>query len=102
MNTLMLLKHLKKKIITQQYFKDEDEAMHWWCHFPAWEEWEVISLEERTPRGHRYELMYAKFNEQSNLHPKYIICFSKKEALSLENKIKEANLNYITQIKKLY
>lgn len=98
----MLLKHLEKKVITQQYFKDEYEAIHWWSHFPAWEEWEVIYLEERTPRGHRYELMYAKFDEQGQLYSKYIICFSKKEALYLENKIKEANQNYITNIKKLY
>lgn len=98
----MLLKHLEKKVIVQQYFKDEDEASHWWCHFPTWEEYEVIYLEKRTPRGHRYELMYSKFDEQGNLYSKYIICFSKKEALHLENKIKEANSNYITNIKKLY
>lgn len=98
----MLLKHLEKKVIMQQYFKDEDEAIHWWYHFPAWEEWEIIYLEERNPRGHRYELMYAKLDEQNNLYSKYIICFSKKEALYLENKIKEANQYYITQIKKLY
>lgn len=98
----MLLKHLEKKVIVQQYFKEEYEAIHWWWHFPAWEEYEVIYLEERIPKGHRYELMYSKFDEQGKLYSKYIICFSKKEALSLENKIKEANSNYITNIKKLY
>ena len=98
----MLLKHLEKKIIIQRYFKNKNEAIHWWARFPTSDEWEIIYIEERNPRGHRYELVYAKFDEQSNLYSKYIICFSKKEALYLENKIKEVNQQYIIQIKKLY
>lgn len=98
----MLLKHLEKKIIIQQYFKSEDEALYWWCHFPASDEWEIIYLKERNPSGHRYELVYSKFDEQNILYSKYIICFSRKEALYLENKIKEANQHYIVQIKRLY
>lgn len=102
MNTLMLLKNLRKKMIIQGYFKNEDEAIRNWAHLPNSDEWEVLYLEERKPRGHRYELEYSMFDELGNLYSKYIICFSKKEALYLENKIKRANQQYITKIKELY
>lgn len=102
MNTLMLLKHIEKKIVVPQYFKSEDEAIRWWSRFPASDEWEIIHLNERELSGHRYELAYAKFDERGVLYSKYIICFSKKESLYLKNKIERVNQNYVIQIKKLY
>lgn len=102
MDTLILLKHLEKKTIIQRHFKNKVEAIFWWAHFPTSHEWEVIYLEERKPSGHRYELMYARFDRENMLYSKYIICFSKEEALYLEKKIKEKNQDYIIQIKKLY
>ena len=98
----MLLKDLRKKIIIQGYFKNKDEAIQSWARLPNSNEWEILYLEERTAKGHRYELTYSKFDELGNLYSKYIICFSKKEALYLENKIKEANQQYITHIKEIY
>lgn len=102
MNTLVLLKHIEKKIVLSKYFKSEDEVTQWWSYFPCSEEWRVIHLEERDPSGHRYELIYSKFDERGILYSKYIICFSKKEAIILEGKIKEANSDYIIKIKRLY
>lgn len=102
MNTLMLLKHFEKRIIVAQYFKNEDEAIHWWSRLPISDEWEIIYLKEREQNGHRYELAYAKYDELGILYSKYIICFSKKEALYLKNKIERVNQHYIIQIKKLY
>lgn len=102
MNTLMLLKHYEKRIIVAQYFKNEDEAIYWWAQLPISDEWEIIYLKEREPSGHRFELTYAKYDDQGILYSKYIICFSKKEALFLKNKIERTNSNYIIQIKKLY
>lgn len=84
------------------YFKNEDKAIEWWSNYPCSEEWEIIHRRERRKTGHRYELMYSKFDEQGELYSKYIICFSKKEAVLLARKIKEANSNYIINIKKLY
>lgn len=102
MNTLMLLKHFEKRIVVAQYFKSEDEAIQWWSRLPISDEWEIIYLEERKPNGHRYELAYAKYDELGVLYSKYVICFSKKEALYLKNKIERVNQHYIIQIKKLY
>lgn len=102
MNTLMLLKHLEKKIVAAQYFKSEDEAIHWWGRLPIIDEWEIIYLEERKPSGHRYALTYAKRDEKGILYSKYVICFSKEEALYLKNKIEKADSNHTIQIKKLY
>lgn len=102
MNTLMLLKNCEKRVIVAQYFKNENEAIQWWSLLPIADEWEIIYLEERNPNGHRYELTYAKYDERGVLYTKYIICFSKKEALYLKNKIERVNQNYIIQIKKLY
>ena len=102
MNTLMLLKHFEKRIIVAQYFKSENEAIQWWSLLPISDEWEIIYLEERKPNGHRYELTYAKYDELGVLYSKYIICFSKKEALYLKNKIERVNQHYIINIKKLY
>ena len=101
MNTLMLIKHIEKRIVVARYFNSEDEAIQE-CRLPISDEWEVIYLEERKPNGHRYELTYTKYDEQGILYSKYIICFSKKEALYLKNKIERVNQNYIIQIKKLY
>lgn len=102
MNTLMLLKHFEKRIVVPQYFKSEDKAIHWWVQFPMFNDWDIIYLKERKPNGHRYELTYAKYDEQGVLYSKYIICFSKKEALYLKNKIERINQHYIIRIKKLY
>lgn len=102
MNTIMLLKHIKTRIVVAQYFKNEDEAIQTWSRLPISEDWEVIYLKERKPSGHRYELTCTIRDEQGNLYSKYIICFSKKEALYLKNKIERINQHYITQIKKLY
>ena len=102
MNTLMLLRHSEKRIVVPQYFKSEDEAIHWWSQCPMFNEWEIIYLKEREPNGHRYELAYAKYDEKGVLYSKYIICFSKKEALYLKNKIERINQHYIIQIKKIY
>lgn len=102
MNTLMLLKYPEKRIVSTQYFNSEDEAIYWWSRSTLAGEWEVIYLEERKRSGHRYELTYAKQDEQGILYAKHIICFSKKEALYLKNKIEKINQHYITQIKRLY
>lgn len=102
MNTLMLLKHTGKRIVIPKYFKNEDEAICWWSNFPCSEEWVIIHRRGRRKTGHRYELMYSKFDERGELYSKYVICFSKKEAILLARKIEEANSNYIINIKKLY
>ena len=102
MNTLMLIKHFEERTVVAKYFKSEDEAIHWWARLPISDEWEIIYLEERNPNGHRYELAYAKYEDPGILNSKYIICFSKKEALFLKNKIRKANSNYIIHIKRLY
>lgn len=84
------------------YFKNEDKAIEWWINLPCSEEWEIIHEDVRKTSGHRHELMYSKFDDHGKLYSKYIICFSKKEAIILAKKIKEANPNYITNIKRLY
>lgn len=83
-------------------FKNEDKAIKWWANFPCSEEWAIVHRGVRRKSGHRYELMYSKFDEEGKLYSKYVTCFSKKEAIILTRKIKETNLNYITNIKKLY
>jgi hypothetical protein len=102
MRVLVLLKHIGGKAIIPMYFKNEDKAINWWANFPCSEDWEIIHRGIRRKSGHRYELMYGTFSEEGKLLPKYVICFSKKEAVILARKIKEANSNYITIIKKLY
>ena len=102
MNTLMVLKHYETRIVVAQYFKSEDEAIHSWLRLPMAIDWEVIYLKERKPAGHRFELTYTKYDEKGVPHSEYIICFSKKEALYLKNKIERMNQHYIIQIKKLY
>lgn len=102
MKTVLLLKHNERKIILTMYFRNMDQAIDWWKHFPCSEEWVPIYEGERKKSGHRYELTYSKFDEYGKLHSKYVICYSKKESLVLKKKIEEANLNYILNIKKLY
>lgn len=102
MKKLLLLKHIEKKIIIAMYFKNEEQAYNWWINFIASEEWEIIHEGERIKSGHRYEISYTDYDEQGAWYSKYIICFSKKEAVILEQKIKKENPNYITNIKKLY
>lgn len=102
MNTLMLIKHIKARIVVAQYFKSEEEAIQIAAKIPITGEWETIHIKERKPTGHRYQLTCTKPDVQGNLYSKDIICFSKKEALYLKNKIERINQHYITQIKKLY
>lgn len=102
MKKLLLLKHIEKKIIMAMYFKNEEQAYNWWANFLASEEWEIIHEGERKKSGHRYEIIYSKFDEQGELYSKYIICFSKKEAIILAQKIKKEIPSYITNIKKIY
>lgn len=102
MNTLMVIKHIETRIVEKQYFNSEDEAINWWSSLPIADEWEIIYLKERKPSGHRYALKYTKPDEKGILYSKYIICFSKKEAVILQQKIRKENPNYITNIKKIY
>ena len=102
MNTLMILKHIEKKIIIAQRFNNKDEAIQWWKRLPISEECEIIYLKERKTSGHRYELLCAKYEGSDVICSKYIICFSKEEALYLKDIIEKINGNYVTQIKKLY
>lgn len=102
MNTLMLIKHVETRTVVAQYFSSEDEAVLWWSHLPIADEWEIIYLKERKPSGHRYALTYVKSDEKGIPYSKYIICFSKKEAIILKNKIERTNQDYITLIKELY
>lgn len=102
MRTLLLLKHVEKKIVIPMYFKSESKTIDQWSNYSSLDEWEVIHKRENRKAGHRYELTYSKFDEQGELYSRYIICFSKKEAVLLAGKIKEVNSNYITNIKKLY
>lgn len=102
MNTLMLIKHIEARIVVAQYFKSEDEAIQIGGKIPILNKWEVIYLKERKPTGHRYQLICTKEGAQNNLYSKDIICFSKKEALYLKNKIERINQHYIIQIKRLY
>lgn len=102
MKKLLLLKHIENKAIIAMYFKNEDQAIDWWINFVASEEWEIIHEGERARSGHRWEVNYSKFDEEGELYTKYIICFSKKEAEILEQKIKKENPDYITNTKKLY
>lgn len=102
MNTIMLLKHNELRIVVAQYFKGEEEAIFAWDKMILKRDWEVIYLKERKPSGHRYQLTCTKRTEQGKLYSRDIICFSKKEALYLKNKIERINQTYITHIKKLY
>jgi hypothetical protein len=102
MKTLLVLKNTEKRIVITQYFRSEKEALDEWNCWPSNLDWEIIYLKNRQKSGHRYELEYAKFDECGELYSRYIICFTKKEALYLKTKISEVNPNYLFQIKKLY
>ena len=102
MKKLLLLKHIEKKIIMAMYFKNEEKAYNWWVNFPASEEWEIIHEGERKRSGHRWETIYTTFDEKGLLYTKYIICFSKKEAVILSQKIKKENPKYFVEHKKIY
>lgn len=101
MNTIMLLKNIKMRIVVVLYFRSEERAIQSWSDLFR-DEWEVFYLKERKPTGHRYQLKCTKEGEPGNLYSREIICFSKKEALYLKNKIERMNQHYIIQIKKLY
>lgn len=102
MNTLLLIKHVEKRIFLAQYFNSENEAIQWWLHLPSTREFEVVYLKEREPTGHRYELLYAKHDVPDVVYTKNVICFSKKEALFLSQKIEETKGHYVIHIKKIY
>lgn len=102
MNTLLLIKHVEKRIFLAQYFKSENEAMQWWLRLPIKNDCDVLYLKERKPSGHRYELLYAKHDVPDVVYTKNIICFSKKEALFLKTKIEETKGHHVIHIKKLY
>lgn len=102
MKKLLLLKHIEMKFIMVMYFKNEEQAYDWWSNFSAASEWVIIHEGEREKSGHRYELIYSKLDEQGKPYSKHIICFSKKEAVILGQKIKKENPNYTTNIKKIY
>lgn len=102
MKKLLLLKHIENKVIMAMYFKNEEQAYNWWTNFVCSEDWEIIHEGERVKSGHRWEIHYSKFDEKGELYTKYIICFSKKEAVILRDKIKKENPNYITGYKKIY
>lgn len=101
MNTIMLLKNIELRAIVVLYARSEERAIRTWSELLR-DEWEVIYLNERKPTGHRYQLTCSKEVEPGNLYSKEIICFSKKEALFLKNKIERINQHYIIHIKKLY
>ena len=101
MNTIMLMKNIRLGSVVVMYFKSEKRAIQTWSKLFS-DEWAVIYLEERKPSGHRYQLTCTKEGAPGNLYSKEIICFSKKEALYLKNKIERTNQHYIIQIKKLY
>ena len=98
----MVFKHIEKKIVIAEYFNNIDEATQRWVHLPISDECDIVYLKEREPSGHRYELTYTKYDELGILYSKYIICFSKREALFLKDEIEKINQHYVTQIKKLY
>lgn len=102
MKKLLLLKHIENESIIAMYFKNNDQVIKWWSRFPCPEEWNILYEGEREKSGHRYNLIYSKFNERGELYSKYIICSSKKEAVTLKQKIRKASPNYITNIEKLY
>lgn len=101
MNTIMLLKHIERRTVVALYARSEERAIRLWSNLFR-DEWEVIYLNERKPSGHRYQLACTKEDDQGNLYSREIICFSKKEALFLKNKIERINQHYSIQIKKLY
>lgn len=102
MKTLLVLKNVEKRVIIAQYFKDEKEAINYWNQWFHNLDWEIVYLENRQDSGHKYELEYSRFEERGGFHSRYIICFTKKEALYLKTKILEINPNYLFHIKKLY
>ena len=102
MKRIIILEHLEKKIIVTQYFKSDKQICDFWSNLPCAYEWNIIYEKTREKTGHRYELEYAKYDEDGKLYSKNIICYSKKESLLLKKIINEVNSNYILTIKKLY
>lgn len=102
MKTLLIFKNTEKSIIKTLYFKNEEKAFNQQNSWPCAQEWELIYLKDRGKSGHRYEIKYARFNEIGEMDSGYIICFTKKEALSLSTKILGVSPYYYIKIKKLY
>ena len=102
MKTLLLLLNKGTKTILHFYFKSEDEALNWWNNFRSAEEWKILYLKDRGRSSHRYEIECAKFDVCGEIYSKYIICYSKKEALHLKQIIRERNSQYLFYIKKVY
>ena len=102
MRTITIIEHVEKKIILAHYSRNEDEAINWFNANPLKDEWNILHMDTREKSGHRYELEAAKFDECGELYSKYIICFSKKEALYLKELIRKINPEYLFSIKKIY
>ena len=102
MRTLLVFKNIEKKTIKVLYFRNAQKAYSQQDNWPCLQEWKLIYFKNRGKSGHRYELKYARANENGELNSKYIVCFTKKEALYLRSKILEAYPYYQIQIKKIY
>lgn len=100
MKNLLLLKHIDGRAVI--VFKNEYQVSDWWMNLPYPEEFTLIYEGKRKKSGHRYELTYSIFDTAGMLYAKHVFCFSKKESVFLEKRIKEINPNYITEIRKLY
>lgn len=102
MGKLLLLKHIEGRTAIVLYFKNENQVRDWWISLPCPEEFILVYEVERGKSGHRFDLIYSKLDEAGKLYTKHVICFSKRESIILEEKIKEINPNYITKIKNIY
>lgn len=102
MRKLLLLKHSGGRTAIVLYFKNENQVRDWWTNLPCPEEFILVCEMEREKSGHRFDLTYSKLDEAGKLYTKHVICFSKRESIILEEKIKEINPNYKTNIKKIY
>lgn len=102
MEKLLVLKDIYKQTAITLNFRNSNQVTKWWIDQPCPEIFITVHEGERKKNGHRFGLTYSKFDETGRLYSKYFICFSKKEAIFLAEKIKEINPNYTTQIKKIY
>ena len=100
MKKVLVLKQIAARTAIVLFFKDEDQLCDWWIRLPCPQEFDIIYEGNRSRSKHRYELTYSKFDGFGNLYTKYALCYSKREAVYLEEKIKEINSEYITKIKK--
>lgn len=102
MKTLLVFKNIEKRTVKALYFNSAEKAFSQQGNWPCNKEWKMIYFKNREKSGHRYEIMYARVNEDGELNSKYIVCFTKKEALYLKTKILEVYPYYRVQIRKIY